>query len=174
MKEEKSTNQEENIEKPASAQGFGEAKEENKLQELEKKCEEYLNNWKRSAADFINYKKGELERVGLLTGYAKEDMFLGILPVLDSIYLAKKHMPDGAAWTDGFSQIEKQIKEFLKKDGIEEIKTVGEQFDPETMEIVAASAESSGEPKEVVVEELQKGYTMHTKVIRPAKVKVSK
>ena len=67
--------------------------EENKLDELEKKCEEYLNNWKRERADFLNYKKEEMERVGFLGKYLKEDIILKILPILDNIELAEKQLP---------------------------------------------------------------------------------
>lgn len=157
-----------------------------KLQELEKKCDEYLNSWKRERADFLNYKKDEMERIGVLAKYAREDMILKILPILDNIYLAEKQLPENLKsgkggspqaieWTKGFLQIQNQVKDFLKKEGIEEIKAMGETFDPNTMEIVAASAEASaGQGEEIVVEEMQKGYMMSGKVIRPAKIKISK
>ncbi len=132
------------------------------LEETKKKSEEYLNNWKRAAADMANYKKGEIERAGLLIGYAKEALFLSILPIIDSMYLAAT-----AFGKDGFAPVEKQIQEFLKKEGIEEIKAMGEKFDPNTMESIGES--ESGE-----MELVQKGYKMGEKVLRPAKVKVSK
>src|SRR5438552_1862464 len=78
--------------KPASAEGSGVAKEDNnELEELKKKSEEYLNGWKRERADFLNYKKDEMERIGSLMKYANEEIILNILPILDSIYLAEKH-----------------------------------------------------------------------------------
>ncbi len=159
---------------------------QDKLQKLEKKCEEYLNNWKRAEADFANYKKDEMERMAFWGKYAKEDTILKILPILDSFYLAEKQLPEklksgqegnapAIEWTKGFLQIKNQISEFLKKEGIEAIETAGKKFDPETMEILE---EVSGGPTPaesgMVVEELQKGYIMDDKVLRPAKVKVSK
>lgn len=163
------------------------APEVDEFEQLQQKCDEYLNNWKRAAADFANYKKAETERAGMLVSYAKEDIFLAILPVLDSIDLANKHSDilqnlgvlEVADWLGGFNQIKKQIEEFLKKEGIEEIKTLGQKFDPNTMEAVA-EAESSdigtteGGDEGTIVEELQKGYIMNNKVIRPAKVKITK
>jgi len=160
---------------------------EQKPSELEgcnKKCEEYLNNWKRERADFLNYKKDEMERIGFLGKYVKEDMILKILPVLDSFYLAEKALPEnlksgkgGSAqaqeWTKGFLQIQNQITEFLKKEGIEEIKTIGQKFDPAKMEITE-EIETDEEDSGIIVEETQKGYTLQNKVIRPAKVTVSK
>lgn len=162
--------------------------EENKngeLGELKKKCEEYLNNWKRERADFLNYKKNEAERAGVLVKYAKEDMILKILPVLDNIELAEKQLPEnlkkGAEgspqvieWTKGFLQIKKQLEEFLKKDGVETIETTGKKFDPETMEAVEEISIAEHLTPNTIVEELQRGYIMEGKVIRPAKVKISK
>lgn len=147
---------------------------DDKLVELEKKNEEYLNNWKRSAADFINYKKDEMERMAVLINYSKEDIILKILPVLDSIYLAEKNLPKDENFVAGFSQITKQIGDFLKKEGIEVIKTVGEKFNPETMEIISEESGIMNYESGTVVEELQKGYMMSEKVLRPAKVKVNK
>jgi len=137
-----------------------------KFAELEKKCDEYLNNWKRAAADMANYKKEEVARAGMLMGYAKEDVFFNLLPIIDSIYLASM-----AFGKDGFMPVQKQIEEFLKKEGIEEIKSVGEKFDPASMEVVE---EVEGGESQMVVEELQKGYRANGKVLRPSKVKVNK
>lgn len=152
----------------------------NKVEELTKKNEEYLNGWKRERADFLNYKKEEIERMSNLIKYSNQDLILNILPILDNIYLAESHIPEELKknnWTEGFLQIQNQMIDFLKKEGIEEIKTIGEKFDPNTMEAVG-EAENSGErvsaQSGVVVEEVQKGYTMHEKLIRPAKVKISK
>ncbi len=152
-------------------------------EEIKNKEEEYLNNWKRSAADFINYKKDEMERLGTLLQYTKADMIEKVLPIFDSIYLAQKCLKpnikqNGIA--EGIEQTIKQIQEFLKKEGIEEIVVLGQKFNPETMEIVeevdanAASAEASASQAGMVAEELQKGYMMSGKVLRPSKVKVSK
>jgi len=168
---------------------------EEKLSELEeckKKCDEYLNNWKRERADFLNYKKDEIERIGFFGKYIKEDMTLKILPILDNFYLAEKQLPENlkakaregsekspqVEWTKGFLQIHKQIEEFLKKEGIEEIKTVSEKFDPNFHEVVGEVGHSEALAQDAkpgeIIEELQKGYMMSDKVIRPAKVKISK
>ncbi|MBI2049854.1 MAG: nucleotide exchange factor GrpE [Candidatus Staskawiczbacteria bacterium] len=157
-----------------------------KLEECQKKQEEYLNNWKRERADFLNYKKNEMERIGVLGSYLKEEIILRVLPILDNIELAEKKLPDklkkgegenpqAVEWTKGFLQIKKQIEEFLKKEEIEEIKTAGQKFNPNTME-ASEEVREGATPAEsgMVTEELQKGYTMNGKVIRPAKVKITK
>jgi len=155
-----------------------------KLKELELKCEEYLNGWKRERADFLNYKKDEMERIGNILKYANEEIILNILPILDNIERAESELPEGLRraengskeaieWTKGFLQIKNQIQEFLKREGIEPIETLGKLFDPNMMESVE-SIEKEGIEPGIVVEELEKGYTMHGKLIRPAKVKISK
>ena len=148
------------------------------LEDAKAKCEEYLNGWKRERADFLNYKKDEMERMGQLAKYANEELILKIIPILDNICLAESHVPEELkenSWINGFSQIKIQLVEFLKKEGIEPIKTLGEKFDPNLMEAIE---EVSGSPRPAksgaVVEEVQRGYTMHGKIIRPAKVRVTK
>jgi|SRR3989338_2828781 len=150
------------------------------------KCEEYLNNWKRSVADFINYKKEEMERMAKLMQYGKEDMILNILPIIDSIYLLKPHTNklEFVSLSEGVLQIEKQIQEFLKKEGIEEIEINGNppspealegqrKFDPILMEVVE-EVEIEGVESGIVVKELQKGYIINGKVLRPSKVRITK
>ena len=153
----------------------------NELEEVKKdlenakaKCEEYLNGWKRERADFLNYKKDEMERIGQLVKYSNEELILKIIPILDNIYLAESHVPEELKennWINGFSQIKNQLEKFLKEEGIEQIETLGKQFDPNTMEIIG---ETDGEESNVVTEESQRGYTFQGKIIRVAKVKISK
>lgn len=130
--------------------------------ELKQKCEEYLNGWKRERADFLNYKKEEIERINALVKYANEEIILKLLPVLDNLCLATNHIKD-----EGVLQIKKQLEDFLAKEGIEHIEVVGKPFDPNTMEAIEGDGQT-------VAEEVQRGYTLHGKLIRPAKVKVTK
>jgi molecular chaperone GrpE len=149
------------------------------LEDCKQKCEEYLNGWKRERADFLNYKKDETERIGQLVKYSNEESILEIIPILDNIYLAESHVPEELKennWINGFSQIKNQLEKFLKEEGIEQIETLGKPFDPNTMEVieeVPASAQSS-DGAATVVAESQRGYTLHGKLIRPAKVKITK
>ena len=156
---------------------IGEVEELKKeLEDAKAKCEEYLNGWKRERADFLNYKKGEMERIGDLAKYANEELILKIIPILDNIYLAESHVPEELKthqWIKGFNHIKNQLCDFLVKEGIEAIETFGKRFDPNFMEIVEEVA-SEGEDSGVVVGETQKGYTMEGKIIRVAKVKISK
>ncbi|OGZ72192.1 MAG: nucleotide exchange factor GrpE [Candidatus Staskawiczbacteria bacterium RIFCSPLOWO2_01_FULL_38_12b] len=151
------------------------------LDECKQKCDEYLNNWKRERADFINYKNDEIKRIGMLAQYTKEETILKMLPILDSIYLAEKQMPEELGnhnWVVGFLQTKKQIDAFLQKEGIGKIEAIDKPFDPNTMEAIeeveipSTSLEAS-QPG-IVIEEVQRGYMMDDKVLRPARVKISK
>ena len=138
------------------------------LEECQKLKDEYLAGWQRARADFLNYKKDEMERVGDVLKYACEGLILKMLPLLDNFEIALKNMPD-----EGFSQIRKQFQDFLNEQGVEEIKSVGEKFDPNLHEVVE-EVEAKGKESGIVFEETQKGYTINGRLLKPAKVKVSK
>ena len=144
------------------------------LEECRKQKDEYLAGWQRAKADLINYKKGEMERMGQLVRYASEELMCKILPILDNLERAEEGMPEEKKEDDyfkGFLQIKNQVKDLLKHFGVEEIEALGKKFDPNFHEVVGeAEGGKSGEIKEV----LQKGYTLQDKVIRPAKVKIIK
>lgn len=146
------------------------------LEECRKQKEEYLAGWQRARADFLNYKKEEAEHVSDLLKYSAENFISGILPVLDSFEMAKKTLPE-AAKSDGnirgMLQIEIQLLDFLKKQGLEEIKSAGEKFDPNFHDI-AGEEETEGAEQGAIIEEVQRGYTFQGRVIRPARVKIAK
>jgi len=146
------------------------------LEECQKKCEEYLNGWKRERADFLNYKKEEMERIQGLVKYTNEELILKMLPVLDNLDIAEKNLPENLRNDEhikGILQIKAQILDFLKNQGVEEIKSVGEKFNPNFHESVG-EVESKDKESGTIIEEVKKGYKLAGKVIRPARVKVSK
>lgn len=150
---------------------------QDKTKELEKQKEEYLNGWKRERADFLNYKKEEMERISALIKYANEELVLKILPILDNFLLAEKNISEDLKTESnikGLLLINLQLKDFLKAQGIEEIKTAGQvKFDPNFHEVVG-EIEAEGKPSGMIAEEIQKGYLIDGKVLRPAKVRVTK
>jgi len=150
--------------------------ENDPIEELKKQKEEYLNGWKRERADFLNYKKNEMERIGELIKYANEAIIIKMLPILDNLMIAEKSIAEELKKDEnikGLLQINQQIKDFLKTLGIEEIKTIGEKFNPNFHEAIG-EAEDKDKEQGIVIEETQKGYTMYGGVIRPAKVKINK
>jgi len=149
---------------------------EEKLKECEKLRDEYLNKWKRERADLLNYKKEEAERVSELMKFVNEGLIFKFLAILDNIYIAEKKLPEelkNNLWVEGFLKIKTQILDFLKSQGIKEIDCLGKKFDPNFQEVIEEVEVKDKEPR-VIVEEIKKGYKLHGKVIRPAKVKVVK
>lgn len=152
------------------------------LENCEKQKAEYLAGWQRAQADFSNYKKEEIERVKNLAFYIQEEIILKILEILDNFDRAEKNtseilendfVPKIKNSIDGFLQIKTQIKNFLKSYDVEEIKSIGEKFDPnfhEVIEEINTKDKESG----IIIKEIQKGYSIHGKILRAAKVKVAK
>jgi len=141
------------------------------VKDLEQKAQEYLDGWKRAKADFINYKKEQDHTFQEFVKFANQNILLQILPVLDNFHIAIKHLPkdlEGNEWVKGILHIKTQLEDILKSQGLEEIKiTRGELLDPQLHEVVGGQVGGDS-----IVEEVQKGYTLHGKVIKVAKVKV--
>jgi len=158
---------------------FKEKKEEleKQLKECQEQKESYLEGWQRERANFINYKKEEMERVEGLVKYANTGLLMKVFPILDNFDAAEKEIPQKRKGEDnikGLLQIKKQLRDFLKKEGVEEIECEGKRFDPALHEAVEMIDSEKGMESGVVVEEIQKGYIKKDEVLRPAKVKVSK
>ncbi len=154
----------------------GEEELKQKLKECQKLKDEYLAGWQRERADFLNYKKGELERIGEILKYADTGLIFKFLPVLDNLELAEKEIPKELKDNEnvkGLLQIKTQIKDILKNQGVEEIESLGKKFDPSLYEVVEEIKVKDKESG-IVIEEVQKGYKIHGKILRPTRVKVSK
>lgn len=149
------------------------------LEEEKKKSEDYLNNWKRAQADFINYKKRQNELFAELVNSASAGLIMEILPIYDTFSLVIKHTPDeikDKEWVKGIVQLKSQLENLLKSRGLEEIKSIGEKFNPEFHEAVETVSPPVGgeKPEGEILEEVQRGYKLNGVVIRTAKVKVAK
>ncbi len=145
-----------------------------KLEECLKQKDEYLAGWQRARADFLNYKKEEMERITALLAYAGEELILKIIPILDNFELIENKLPEGLKKDEnvkGILQLKNQIMDFLKNQGVEEMKTAGEKFDPNLHEAIETK---EGGQSGVILEEVQKGYIINGRLLRPAKVKVAK
>jgi len=145
-----------------------------KLEECQKLKDEYLAGWQRERADLLNYKKEEIERISELLKYADIGLILKILPILDNFELMEKKLPENLkndGNIKGILQIKTQIQDFLKNQGVEEIECLGKKFDPNFMEIIE-QVELKDKDSGIVIEEIQKGYTINGRLLRPAKVKV--
>jgi len=146
------------------------------LEECQKLKDEYLAGWQRERADFLNYKKEELERIGEILKYTNVGLILNILPILDNFEIAEKKLPEDLKNDEnvkGILQIKNQILDFLKNQGVEKIESLGKKFDPNLMEVVEV-VEMKEKESAIVLEEIQKGYKINGRLLRPTKVKISK
>lgn len=131
---------------------------------------EYLDGWQRAKADYINYKKEEEKRFRDFSRFAVEGIIHDSITVLDSFDLALKYdMPDTVR--KGMLLIKSQLEDIFKRYGFEEIRSLGEKFNPEIHESLGESI--SDKESGTVVEEIQRGYSLNGKVIRPARVKIA-
>lgn len=149
---------------------------ETELEEYKQKADEYLNSWKRTAADFENYKKRREKEDRELLQFAQEVTVVKMLPTLESLEQALRHAPQDArfqTWSEGVIKIVQQLEQVLLAMGIEKLKSVGEKFDPRFHEAIEEVESDDAEPG-TIVEEIQTGYKLNDKIIRPAKVKVAR
>lgn len=147
-------------------------------QELEKTIRErddYLSGWQRSKADFLNYKKDENQRLEYYAKFSHEAFARDLLSVLDSFDLAMNafnHKTEDDKIFKSLIIIKSQFEAVMAKFGVTELAAQGKIFDPQTQEAVMEV--ESGDPSGTVVEEIEKGYLLHGRLLRPAKVKISK
>lgn len=145
-----------------------------KLKKCQQEKEEYLTGWQRSQADFINYKKKWEKKLSGWQEMVNQGFIAELLPALDSLGAIKSKIEDGPKFIKGIDGIRKQLLEILKKQGLAEIKSIGQNFNPEFHEAVETVKPEKGEEGGMVVEEIQKGYLFNGRVIRTAKVRVVK
>lgn len=138
------------------------------------------DGWLRATADFSNFRKRQDADTANLRQFATEGLIKRVLPVLDDFDRAMKNLPDalrGQTWTDGVGLIYRKLQQVLEGEQIKPIETkVDDVFDPNLHE--AVSHEDAPEGVNVqsghVLEELQKGYKMGERVLRPALVRVAR
>ncbi len=146
------------------------------LEEYQQKCEEYLNGWKRAAADLINYKKEESAHLADIAKYTRHNYIHSLLPLMDNLELAQKKLPPELRENDhvkGLLMVKTQLEDFLRNNGATAIESIGQPFDPALHEVVAA-VECGDKESGTIIEETQKGYLIDGNLLRPAKVKVVK
>jgi molecular chaperone GrpE len=133
------------------------------VKELKQKIDELENQNKRILADYQNLEKrvAEERKEWILKG--NKDLLLRLLPVLDTLMLATLHSKD-----QSLTVSLQQFLDVLKQQGVEKIKTIGTNFDPNSMECIETVEGEEGK----VTEELRAGFTLYDKILRPAQVKV--
>lgn len=144
------------------------------IEEQKAKAEEYYAQLQRLMAEFDNFRKRTQKEKEETAKYASERVVLSLLPVLDNFERAiasTRKNNDFEALSQGVEMIERMFLKVLEDEGLKVIESVGKEFDPYLHD--ALLREESDQPENMILEELQKGYYLKEKVIRPSKVKVS-
>lgn len=149
------------------------------IADLKKKAEErdtFLDQLLRTKAEFMNYQKRIIKENEATAQLVVRDLILDLLPELDNFDRALKLADDSkdiAKFVEGIKLIEVQMFKVLGKYGVESIETTGKPFDPNLHEAVMEE-ENNEIPHQTIIAEFQKGFMLNKRVVRPAKVKVSK
>ena len=170
-------------------------------EKLQQDLEAATNNWKRAMADFENYKRRKEGENKELVEFAREVTVAKLLPALDSLEQALKHMPEypsvvspfmGSSedktadksanymefkkqyqnWQSGVNGIVIQLDKTLGELGVKKIEALGKKFDPHFHEAIREV--ESDKDDGIIVEEVQTGFELNGKVIRPSQVVISK
>ena len=163
---------EENLEENKIENEEEKANGTDELAKTKQELEETTDRLKRIMAEFENYKKRSGKEREMLYNSLLADIVSSFLPVIDNLEKAAEAKTEDENYKQGLELVLKQFKDVLTKFGVEEIKTVGEIFDPEVHEAVSSIQDETKGEKEIV-QDFRKGYKIKTKVIRHAMVVVA-
>lgn len=162
-------------EQPAQAEGGAPAQPslEEQLAQARADADKYLNNWRRAEADLQNYKRRAEQERDESRRFAQASIIINLLPILDDFERAFGSLDTrlaGLTWFDGIRLIYRKLQALLEGVGVQPIQAEGQTFDPRYHEAVAHADGEEGK----VVAEVQRGYKLHDRVLRPAMVIVGK
>ena len=148
---------------------------ERELEEARRSDAEHLNRWHRSAADFANFKRRTDEERATLGQFSNSILIGKLLGVLDDFDRAIESVPAEEVtnpWVEGMELVERKLRGVLEAEGLTAIEAVGMPFDPNLHEAVVHE-ETADYPDNEVIGELQRGYRLHDRVLRPSLVRVA-
>ena len=146
---------------------------EEQLSKAKEEAQKFRDNWHRAEADFQNYKRRTEQEREELRRFGNVSIIINLLPVLDDFERAFASLDShlaGLSWFDGMLLIYRKLRQLLENAGVKPIETEGQAFDPRFHEAVAHVEGEEGK----VVSEVQRGYKLHDRVLRPAMVVVGK
>ena len=162
---------------------------ETKKTKLEKELGEALVAKMRLSADLENQQKRFAQEKENISAQAKGEIIAKLFPIFDNFYRASTHAPEVSLedlpklseddfkriynYFSGLRQIEKQMEEVLREMGLERIETKGQEFDPELHEAISHEVDMEI-LADYIIDEIEVGWMLNSKVLRPAKVRVSK
>lgn len=150
-------------------------KDNSELSKLQAELEEQQQRVLRTQADFDNFRRRTQKEKEDLAKYASSLLITELLPVIDNFERALStgtDNPEVSSYAKGVEMIFRQLEGVLKAEGLEEMNSVGQPFNPEYHQAIM-QVESDEYEEGIVVEEVQKGYKLKDRVLRPAMVKVS-
>lgn len=142
---------------------------------LKDELEAEQNKYLRLLADYDNFKRRTQKDREISAKFRSQSLLTDLLPVLDNFERAlavEAKSEDAVSIMKGVEMVQKSLLEAVKREGLEEIPAVGEPFDPNFHQAVMQEKDDDAEPG-TVLQELQKGYTLKGRVLRPAMVKVN-
>ncbi|MEC0247893.1 nucleotide exchange factor GrpE [Paenibacillus chitinolyticus] len=145
------------------------------LDELRKAAEESQQRLLRAQADFDNFRRRTRQEKEEFAKYASLKLIEQMLPVIDNFdraLVSSRETQDFEALTKGIEMVYRQLGQLMTQEGLTPIEAVGQPFNPEFHQAIM-QVESDDYEEGIVVEEVQKGYMLKDKVIRPSMVKVS-
>jgi molecular chaperone GrpE len=144
------------------------------LAEQRQQTQEYLDQLQRLQADFSNYRRRMVQERSQAAARGKEELLMALLPVIGNLHLALQHADkDANAVREGVQMIWQQCEEFLRQQGVEQIATVGEPFDPALHEALTMAPATDETPANTIVAEINTGYTLNGQLLRAAQVVVA-
>jgi molecular chaperone GrpE len=147
------------------------------LGDAKEQADRYHSNWQRSAADFLNWKRRTDQEKADLSRFAEGALTVEMLRILDDFERAFVSLPPDLrtlTWIEGVYLIGQKLYATLQQRGLSPIVADGQEFDPHLHEAVLREDDAEGADALVVVQELQRGYRFHDRVIRPTLVKVGR
>lgn len=148
--------------------------EKSELDLLKEEMENTKNKLLRALADFDNYKKRVAIEREQFVQFANETLISELLPIIDGFARAMDaatKIKAGEEVLKGLALIKKQFEDVLRKHGVAEIEALGKAYDPNLHEAILQKEQAG--PEGVIIEEMQKGYALHGRVIRPSMVIIS-
>lgn len=160
----------------APAEAIAEEDLQTKLDELEKKANEYLEGWQRARAEFANYKKRVEREQAQTYQLASSTVLKKFLDVVDDLERALKNCPPEIAtteWAQGIELIYRKVLSIMEAEGVTKMEAEGQQFDPNLHEAISHE-EVEGYPEGQIIEVVKQGYLVGDRVLRPAMVRVAR
>jgi molecular chaperone GrpE len=147
---------------------------ERELETAREQSEENTRAWQRTAADFANYRRRTDEERAVMAQLSNAMLISKLLSVLDDFDRALASVPEDAheGWVEGIRLVERKLRTVLESEGVTPIEAVGQPFDPNLHEAVVHQ-ETTEYPDNVVIDEVQRGYRLGDRVLRPALVRVA-